>query len=81
LQQARDLALPADDLPLTPEYRRTIREKLLRDWNPRARAGSSMEKRKVADRLVKTQQGNVRLARTVDTANAPVGMIGTPGET
>ena len=28
LQQGRDLGLPSDDPPLTPEYRRTIREKI-----------------------------------------------------
>jgi predicted transcriptional regulator len=28
LQQARALGLPVDDPPLTPEYRRTIREKI-----------------------------------------------------
>jgi hypothetical protein len=28
LQQARDLGLPDDDLPLTPEYRQTLHEKV-----------------------------------------------------
>ena len=42
LQAARDLGLPDDDVPLTPEYRQTIREKIAQGVRS-LRAGQGMD--------------------------------------